>query len=524
MSIKAKTVALLLVSLLVTGIVVGGAGMVVVYRQTMTSTEVTMNNQATQLAGQVADLFDSFAVSGKNFRADTDLQSGEAARIQPKLDTYLKASWGVNRLNFLDATGKRIALAPFDPKIMNDSLADRQFFKDTVSDRKSHISEVIINRVTKVPSVIVTQPVSSADGQLAGMVLQAVDLATLQNILANIKVGSAGVAAVVAKDGSLVGHTNGDLVKEQKQVAGKMLGSLQAKGGQLVNYTDIAGRDSLALAVPIKNTDWLALVSLPSSEIKSGFVASLAWMLAALAGGLVIIGAAAWRYLLGTLRPVELLVQEVDRLGSGDLNMEFDVSSRDEVGRLSAALGKAIGNFRHTIGQVKEQSEFVADSSGQLVGIADASSQAIEEIAARMAAISSGSASTEALVGSGVEASNRLASVAGDLRVKASQLTEAATNAGQTTGAGRTVLKEAADAIGVVVKSAEGNIRLTTQINAKTEAVKGILNVIDGIARQTNLLALNAAIEAARAGESGRGFAVVAEGSAQTGRRYGKLG
>ena len=32
MSIKAKTVALLLVSLLVTGIVVGGAGMVVVYR------------------------------------------------------------------------------------------------------------------------------------------------------------------------------------------------------------------------------------------------------------------------------------------------------------------------------------------------------------------------------------------------------------------------------------------------------------------------------------------------------------
>ena len=183
--------------------------------------------------------------------------------------------------------------------------------------------------------------------------------------------------------------------------------------------------------------------------------------------------------------------------GEGDLTRRIQQSSHDELGELVSWFNVFVDKLHRTIGDVIEVISPLTKVSMDLSTLSHETSQ-----------LASDQSQSSSLVS---EAMNDMLSSVTAVAENASSAAQAAKDADGEAKAGLDIVNSTVTSINELAREVEQAAEIIVKLEADTESVGGILDVIKSIAEQTNLLALNAAIEAARAGEQGRGFAVVAD-------------
>jgi len=191
----------------------------------------------------------------------------------------------------------------------------------------------------------------------------------------------------------------------------------------------------------------------------------------------------------GILVPLTRTMNVLGAVADGDLQQTVEVDSSDEIGRMGAALNRAIESVASTIRAVAETAEQVAASSEELSATSLHITANAEETSAQANAVSAAGEQVSTNVGVVATGSEEMLT---SIREIAKSSSEAAR-----------IAKGAVDMAGTTNNT-------IGKLGDSSMEIGKVIKVITAIAQQTNLLALNATIEAARAGEAGKGFAVVA--------------
>lgn len=176
------------------------------------------------------------------------------------------------------------------------------------------------------------------------------------------------------------------------------------------------------------------------------------------------------------------MILTIDNMVAGDLRAGVSMSGRDELGRLSVALGTLGRTLSEMVANVRSNAAFVAYSGKSLAAGNRNMSRRTELQASSLAQTASSVEQLSSALQANADTVSHADTQAGEVRNLA--------NGGAATMAGAIAAVEA--------------------VQDSAKRMGEIVELIDSMAFQTNILALNAAVEAARAGDSGRGFAVVA--------------
>ena len=175
--------------------------------------------------------------------------------------------------------------------------------------------------------------------------------------------------------------------------------------------------------------------------------------------------------------------------GGGDLTRRIPVASRDEIGHMAALFNRFVERLAEIIGDVRSRASAVTNASSHVVAVSGQVLSASGQVSASAQVVSQGTSEQAASV----------EETTSSLEQMSASITQNAENSRQME---HMALQGA--------KDAEESAASVKETMLAMQAIAEKVSIVEEIAYQTNLLALNAAIEAARAGEHGRGFAVVA--------------
>ena len=212
-------------------------------------------------------------------------------------------------------------------------------------------------------------------------------------------------------------------------------------------------------------------------------------------GGFLILSAAVYRSVIIPLQDAQKTIENI--ADNSDLTLSLEVSNNDELGAMATSFNKMLDQMREIITQISSAAVQLSGSASNMTHVSSNANQSIDAQRLEIEQVAT--------------AMNEMVATAHEISQNAEMADKDAQDTSEQAEQGNVIVEQAINATNALVEDVSTVSDHIRTLEADSESIGSVVDVIKEIAEQTNLLALNAAIEAARAGDQGRGFAVVAD-------------
>jgi signal transduction histidine kinase len=247
------------------------------------------------------------------------------------------------------------------PDAKRDLSASPSF--QQAKEGKSYFGPVHFVRGSE-PYMTIAVPIERFAGDVIGVLQAEVNLKYIGDVVSAITVGKAGYAYAVTRSGELIAHPDISLVLQRRNVAQleQVKAAFQGNTPGLpksnaIIADNLQGNNVLSSSALIPSLDWAVILERPVQEAYEPLYASMMRTSALLLLGLGMAVIASLFVARRVVRPVGILRQGVERIGTGDLGYRLDLKTGDEIEILAEEFNRMTAQLQESYANLEQKVE-----------------------------------------------------------------------------------------------------------------------------------------------------------------------
>lgn len=292
----------------------------------------------------------------KGLAARPAVRALDSARCDPMLKDLVAIAPRFSNMATMSLDGRVICSAV--PLVGPAYMDPDRFLKLLRGPEELTVGRPTPGTVTKRWAIPVGVPIHDDRGRLVGALGLAVDLASFPVLPALQGLSTRAVGGLVAGDGTVLAHSKepGRFIgtNQNNQPATRIV--LWEKDGT-AEETDIDGVQRVLGFAPVPGTDWIAVASLPASEVYAGVrsrIAKSALAAVALLGASLLLAA---RWSREIREPISALARTASDVAAGNLAARAPVLGSAEVAEVATQFNRMLDARVAALKQLRESEE-----------------------------------------------------------------------------------------------------------------------------------------------------------------------